>query len=543
MPANSSPLNAMVTQAESLYSLPAVAMEVLRLTDNALVDTQSIKDCIERDPALAAKLLRVVNSSLFGLSGKVENLTQAIALLGVKPLKLLVLGFSLPSDLLDDLDREQLQHYWRGSLTRAVAARQLMESQWNAPGDDVFLIALLQDIGLLVLLQQLGTPYAKFLIQAREEKQDLLELEHDSLGFDHRQLTVEVLRKWRLPAVYTDAILQPTTLRNTADEPQSIEATAQVLKLANLLAELVDEHRLSVLPDLLRLGEKFVGLNKDDLNTLVAEIDPQVEQLAKVLKVELGNSESYAAVLTDAHDRLSLLAEQAAAELASQDELLCNEVLNEAQELQQALRNFTRKSLQANPRNDARADEPNLATPPPRGRGNAPASNATIDNTLLSRVTMVVTKCREQRQSVCLLQLEPSCDNKHGSSHGSKYTPNAAAALKQIVVDVANEYDIEPQHILPAGGCGYLILLADFERRKAVSLGKEISNAFNVQRDTESHEPLGASDSAATLKGGVAFLPVVPKAFEPQRLLSAVQGCLAAARSAGGGSIKSIEVF
>lgn len=533
----------MVAQAESLYSLPAVAMEVLRLTDNVLVDTQSIKDCIERDPALAAKLLRVVNSSLFGLSGKVENLTQAIALLGVKPLKLLVLGFSLPSDLLDDLDRQQLQHYWRGSLTRAVAARQLMESQWNAPGDDVFLVALLQDIGLLVLLQQLGTPYAKFLIQAREEKQDLLELERDSLGFDHRQLTVEVLRKWRLPAAYTDAILQPTTSKNTADNPQSLEATAQVLKLANLLAELVDEHRLNVLPDLLRLGEKYIGLSKDALNTLVAEIDPQVEQLAEVLRVDLGSADSYASVLTDAHNRLSLLAEQAAAELASQDEALCNEVLNEAQQLQQALRNFTRKSLQADPQNDARADAPQLITPPPRGRGNAPTSGVAVDNSLLSYVATAVTQCRDQRQSLCLLLLEPSCDNKQGGSHGSKYTPNAVAALKQMVTEFADEHGIAPQAVVPVGGCGYMLLLPNFERRNAVALGKEISHAFDTHPDTQSQSPLAAADSAATLKGGVAFLPLVPKAFEPQRLLTAVQGCLAAARSAGGGSIKSIEVF
>src|SRR5690606_23398264 len=104
MPASNPPLDLIIAKAESLYSLPAVAMEVLKLTEGERVDARALKECIERDPALVVKLLRVVNSSLFGLSSKVENLTQALALLGIKPLKLLVLGFSLPNKLLDEVD-------------------------------------------------------------------------------------------------------------------------------------------------------------------------------------------------------------------------------------------------------------------------------------------------------------------------------------------------------------------------------------------------------------------------------------------------------
>ena len=188
----------MVARAESLYTLPAVAMEVIQLTDAPEVDTRALKECIECDPALAAKILRVVNSSLFGLSGHVENLTQAIALLGIKPLKLLVLGFSLPDGLLEEMDVEQLRLYWRGSLTRAVAARQLIESQWKLPGDDAFLVALLQDIGKLVMLQQLGNPYVRFLTHVRTEHQCLVTLEQESILLDKTALNASQLTSWHL---------------------------------------------------------------------------------------------------------------------------------------------------------------------------------------------------------------------------------------------------------------------------------------------------------------------------------------------------------
>ena len=94
-----SSLESLVVRGERLFSLPAVAMKVLELTANPEVDTHALKECIENDPALTGKILRVVNSSLFGLSREVCDLQQALALLGTKPLKLLVLGFSLPGQL------------------------------------------------------------------------------------------------------------------------------------------------------------------------------------------------------------------------------------------------------------------------------------------------------------------------------------------------------------------------------------------------------------------------------------------------------------
>src|SRR3989304_1721549 len=92
-------LQRIVERARQLYSLPAGAAQVIELTERPNVDVPALKECIENDPALCAKVLRVVNSSLFGLSRNVSDLGQALALLGTKPLKLLVLGFSLPEPL------------------------------------------------------------------------------------------------------------------------------------------------------------------------------------------------------------------------------------------------------------------------------------------------------------------------------------------------------------------------------------------------------------------------------------------------------------
>src|SRR5919106_1374834 len=148
-----SQLEQIVSRAHTLYSRPTVAMELVRLAEQERVDAKALKDCVSQDPALACKILRVVNSSLFGLNRPVADLNQAIGLLGIKPLKLLVLGFNLPDALFAEL-----------------AAR-----------DEAFTAGLLQDIGILVLLHELGEPYAKFLTGVIEEKCHLAALEQDIL--------------------------------------------------------------------------------------------------------------------------------------------------------------------------------------------------------------------------------------------------------------------------------------------------------------------------------------------------------------------------
>src|SRR5690606_1118285 len=118
-------LQQLVACSRELYTLPRVAMEVLELTDRPNVDIPALRKCVEHDPALTTKVLRVVNSSLFGLPRQVTDLNHALTLLGVKPLKMLVLGFSLPPDLFAGLQAEVLQQYWRRSIIKAVAAREI----------------------------------------------------------------------------------------------------------------------------------------------------------------------------------------------------------------------------------------------------------------------------------------------------------------------------------------------------------------------------------------------------------------------------------
>ncbi len=526
MSQSNSPLESMVAKAESLYTLPAVAMEVIRLTDSDRVDTRALKECIERDPALAAKLLKVVNSSLFGLVGKVENLTQAIALLGIKPLKLLVLGFSLPSELLTDLDAEQLARYWRGALTRAVVARQLAEAKWQIPGDDAFLVALLQDVGMLVLLQQLATPYARFLAQVRNERGRLVELEQTSLGFDHRELTAALLSRWHLPEMYTKAILDTPSSEDTS-QSRDPRAIVQVLSLANLFVELVGEHRLQVLPELLELGAQYCDLTKDDVSKLVSETEPRVDQLAGVLQVELGGAINYTQVLTAAHQQLSEVAADAAGMLMLTEQELYDNVLTESRDLQQAVREFPQYRT-AEPANNLgeRTDGP-AATPRPRTMAaTSSVAHANALQRLTAGVTAAATACRARREPLSLLTCETTVEDQ---SLGIDCRSALEAGLQQL----ASEIDLPSEHIFRLASSTIALVLPNTERRDAVEIARTLAE----------HCGDAAQLAAVQLKAGAAQVAAIPKGFDSQCLIDAADGCLEAARASGGTSTKSIEVY
>src|SRR4051794_34184499 len=178
-----SQLEEIASRAITLYSRPTVAMELMRLANQPTVEASALKDCVAQDPALTCKVLRVVNSSLYGLNRPVADLNQAIGLIGIKPLKLLVLGFSVPDTLFAEVAARELERYWPNQVTRAVAARLTAGQMWRIRGARAFIAGLLRHIVVLVLLRKLGEPYAKFLTGVIDEKCHLASLEQDTLGF------------------------------------------------------------------------------------------------------------------------------------------------------------------------------------------------------------------------------------------------------------------------------------------------------------------------------------------------------------------------
>ncbi len=154
---------------------------------------------------------------------------------------MLVLGFSLPKELFTGVQAEVLERYWRQTLVKAVAARELSERLWRTPGDEPFLAGLVQDIGVLALIQQLGPSYVRLLERVQTCGGSLLDFELDTLGFDHLVLSARLLTHWGLPGGLCAAISVPPVKERIEELTGSERTLPRMLHLADLLARVIDQ--------------------------------------------------------------------------------------------------------------------------------------------------------------------------------------------------------------------------------------------------------------------------------------------------------------
>jgi len=537
-------------RAGRLYSLPAVAAEVLRLTDHPQVDTAALKDCIEKDPALTAKLLRVVNSSLFGLSGQVGDLGQAIALLGIRPLKLLVLGFSLPERMFAALAGEALARYWRRSLTRALAAREIGRRYFHTSGDEAFLAGLLTDLGMLVLLGELGEPYVNFLSRVEEEKSDLYRLELESLGFEHTQLSARLLGKWGLPDSICAAL---AATRDAAELRKSIDedgALSQVLHLADLLAWIVADERTQLLSELLAAGRAYRGIERDELTELASQLGHQVAQLAELLSVELSSGPGYAEVVASAHRRLAELAEETILADESAEERLHAETLALSEAAARCARGGITPPHLPLPSTAARDDDARefegeqiRSIRPAEDYAafahSKAASTATaqqdVDPGLLGRLSSAVEECRNLREELSLLMIEVDDFAGQIIARGR----SQAERLVRILQIISQKLNDGRTTVVPQRDAALAILLPGCDRQQVVRIGGELVRRF----PRVIGQQLPASPIPVSISCGAATVAVPTRNFPPQSLLEAAERCLYGAQSCGGGTVKSIEIY
>ncbi len=535
-------LEQIASRAATLYSRPTVAMEVVRLAEAERTDAKLLKECISQDPALACKILRVVNSSLFGLNRPVADLNQAIGLLGIKPLKMLVLGFSLPDALFAELAARELQWYWTNTLTRAVAARLIAEQLWHQPGDEAFTAGLLLDIGILVLLRELGEPYARFLTGVMDEKCHLAALEQDTLGFDHVQLSAALLKRWRLPQRLVDGIAAPKRTARLARLSSPEADLPQILHLAELLTQLVGQRRLGVLADLLEAGKAYRGMTKSKLAALVEGLQPQVDALADVLSLELSEKRDYVRMLLEAHQRMAALSEQLVGGQPGDvdEERAYTQLLAHTGALSGAMQNFLRQEPpmpheSAAPPQRPPQREHRLARTPAAAPVATCAGGVITAPSLALHLTAAATRCRDRRHELSLLIAEPNVYDVHADPQGETASRLVRCALETACERVSGDRVA----VVRLSDLRTAAILSNCERRDALAVAQQAIAELAALTETGS---AGYGDLATTLSIGVATASVVSKNFDPSRMIESATRCVSAARACGISAVKSIEV-
>lgn len=200
-----------------LPALPRVVSDLTQLLRQDEVHTLEIVTHLGQDQTLAARTLRLANSPLYGVSGRVGNLTEAVQVLGFNAVSAL-LTLSAVQSVFDTgrCPGFDNQGFWKHALSTAVVAQALAQSLPN-PGDlredSAFVAGLLHDIGLLLLTTHFAPQMGAVLRFAREADLPLEQVEQDVLGRDHAQIGAELARHWHFRDSLVHAIAHHHTPR------------------------------------------------------------------------------------------------------------------------------------------------------------------------------------------------------------------------------------------------------------------------------------------------------------------------------------------
>jgi len=269
---------------EQLVSLPAACIRLNEMVDDPGVSADDIGRVIGQDVALTAKLLRVANSPLYGLSTQVDTVSRAVTVLGTRQVRDLALA-SAAVKAFDGIPNElvSMQDFWEHSILCALAARTLAMDCLRRQRESVFVGGLLHDIGQLVLynrLPELARQALEACIDGPNELESQ-EAEQAIIGFDHAEVGSELAHRWSLPTNIRECIAYH---HRPADAQQSRVEVA-VVHIANSVAALaeLDSCNPEDAPRIHPIAWELTGLEPDVIEPTRASVMAQIADTRALL--------------------------------------------------------------------------------------------------------------------------------------------------------------------------------------------------------------------------------------------------------------------
>ena len=266
-----------------LHSSPEVALRAVKILQDEDFDVSEVSLCLQSDPALSESILRLVNSSYYGLTKQVASLDQAIALLGVRTLRLTVLSFGILDSMSRGTPRELYRAFWKRAITIASASSILAESSSEVPRESAFTGGLLSDLGVLLMAQSAKSEYPD-LHNSHEHGTDLEHAEYERFGFTHADFGARLLQRWNLPDELVQAVANHHD--GVSDQPLS-----NVVYVANALSDILWTPFSGKLPHTQELLRDHFEIDLDGFIDLVMSCKEKVDATAQLFQVDTSSSD------------------------------------------------------------------------------------------------------------------------------------------------------------------------------------------------------------------------------------------------------------
>lgn len=226
-------LNRIIARVEDLPTLPRTVLKITELVNDPKSSARDLARIITDDQVLAARLLRLVNSSFYGFPQPISTITGAIVLLGFDAIRNLLLTTSVfelfPNRKNASLIRQE--QFWDHSLGCAVGAKILGNHLRYDKVEELFVAGLLHDIGKIVEMIFLPEAFKEIVQLVRDENILMIAAEERILGYRHPEVGKLLAEKWNLPPKLTGVILH----HHQPSEAGRFALEAAIVHLADIL--------------------------------------------------------------------------------------------------------------------------------------------------------------------------------------------------------------------------------------------------------------------------------------------------------------------
>jgi len=272
-------LEVMIMTASDLPTIPVVATKVMQLIESENASAEELARVVASDPDVAARVLKISNSSFYGCQRQIQTLSHAIMVLGFSTLKSLVVAASVkqvykPYGLTEKL-------LWEHSFSVGLAARMIANGTRLVNEEEAFLGGLFHDIGKIILNSLDHDKFQSVMEKCYNDGISFLEAEQHIYSYTHSEVGGLVIKKWNFPSILMFAVLKHHSFDFAEDEDIYLVRLTCIVGLANLIC-----HKLGIgvrEPDEELVLEETVpatllGLDATKIETLIENIQEAYEK-------------------------------------------------------------------------------------------------------------------------------------------------------------------------------------------------------------------------------------------------------------------------
>lgn len=221
-----------------LISLPEVVIKLNELIESDSAGSEELGALVAHDPALSARLLKLVNSAMYQFPGQINTVSRALTMVGTDSLRSLAIASSVGASFKKiDPSVIDMNAFWTRSIYCGLVASKLARATGDRSAETAFVQGLLHDVGRLVLAMKMPDELHDMLEKAATQGCSLAVVEEAELGFNSAEISAALLQSWRLP----EDIWAPIRYLHSPSEAGSYAVKASLLALAQM-ASLSYEH-------------------------------------------------------------------------------------------------------------------------------------------------------------------------------------------------------------------------------------------------------------------------------------------------------------